>query len=393
MKKRLYIVALSGCLCFPAAKAQNVADVLRQVEQNNKELWAQFKTDEALKAGIEAENTLDDPSVEYCSQYNREVVGQSTSELIVSQGFDFPSLYGIRNREGRERKEAIDHRREALRRKILLEAKNLCLDLIYLNRVEDLLSIRRQNADELLKLYEERLRAGDVTLVEVNKIKMERMSIQTEVLQNDAAHRTALQSLLALNGNLPIDFGDREYPADVLTNDFDALLSEILGDEAELRAAEADVRAAGRTVAVNRQKWLPHLEVGYRRNTVVGAPNEHGFIVGGSIPLFSNRRQVQIARLQSDGARMALEDVRLKVEAETHALFNEMQQLHRAMEVYDADLMHQTLALLKESVEKGEISVVDYFLEADQIYLNLQTCMEIENKYRKTVAALCKNRL
>ena len=33
---------------------------------------------------------------------------------------------------------------------------------------------------------------------------MERMNVQTEVAQNSAAHRTALQSLLAMNGNMPL---------------------------------------------------------------------------------------------------------------------------------------------------------------------------------------------
>ena len=87
----------------------------------------------------------------------------------------------------------MDYRAEALRRNVLLEAKTLCLDMIRLNRQRDLLNKRMQNADELLALYEERLRAGDATVIEVNKIKMERMSIQTEVLQNHTDHHTALQ--------------------------------------------------------------------------------------------------------------------------------------------------------------------------------------------------------
>lgn len=391
--KKLYITVICGWICLSAVQAQNVEDVLRNVERNNKELSAQRKNDEASKMGIEAENVLDDPSVEYISQYNKEVTGQSTSELVVSQGFDFPTLYGARNREGRERKEAIDHRSEALRRKILLDAKVLCFDLIYFNRVDDLLNARSRNADELLKLYEERLKAGDVTLVEVNKIKMERMSIQTEVLKNNAAHRTALQALLALNGNMPLDFSAKEYPVTVVTNDFNALFDEVVRDEAEIHAADAELRAAERAVSVNRQKWLPHLEVGYRRNTAVDGPKEHGFIVGGSLPLFSNRKRVKMARLQSDEARMTLDDVRLKAEAEAHGLINEMQQLRKAMDIYDMDLMWQTLELLKEGVEKGEISAVDYFAEADQIYQNMQAYMEIENDFQKTVAALCKNRL
>lgn len=392
MRKK-YLYALVGWMCLGAAQAQDIGEVLRDVERNNKELAAQRKNDEASKMEFDAENVPEDPSVEYSSLYGREATGQVGSELIVSQGFDFPTLYGVRNRENRERKQAVDYRTEALRRNILLEAKNLCLDLIRLNKAEDLLRTRRQNADELLSLYEERLKAGDVTIVEVNKIKMERMTIQTEVLQNRTAHRTALQSLLALNGNMPLAFDGKEYPVAVVTNDLDAMLDEIVGDEAGIRAADADLRAAEQAVTVSRQKWLPSIEVGYRRNTAVGTPNEHGFVVGGSIPLFSNRRRVKIARLQSDGARMALEDTRLKVEADAHALFNEMQQLRQAMEVYDTDLMHQTLALLWESVEKGGLSVVDYFTEADRIYLNLQTYMDVECDYQKAVAALYKHKL
>ena len=43
-----------------------------------------------------------------------------------------------------------------------------------------------------ISLYEKRLTTGDANILEVNKIKMERMNVQTEVAQNSAAHRTAL---------------------------------------------------------------------------------------------------------------------------------------------------------------------------------------------------------
>lgn len=391
--KRFCIGAILGWMCCAALQAQSVGNILREVERNNRELSAQRKNDEASKIGIKAENAAEDPSVEYISLYNKEVEGQSASELIVSQGFDFPTLYGARHREGLERKEAINHRYEALRRKILLDAKMLCLDLIHFNRVSDLLDARSKNADKLLKIYEERLQAGDVTLVEVNKIKMERMSIQTEVLKNNAAHRTALQALLALNGNMPLEFDEKEYPAAVVTKDVNALFDEIVGGEAEIHAADAELRAAEQAVKVNRQRWLPHLEVGYRRNTTADGPKEHGFIVGGSLPLFSNRKQVKMARLQSEEARMTLDDVRLKTEAEAHGRINEMQQLRKAMDIYDMNLMQQTLELLKEGVEKGEISTVDYFTEANGIYQNMQVYMELENNYHKTVATLYRNRL
>ena len=190
--KRIFIIIAACALGMPALP-QGVDEVLSSVAQHNKSLQARQQADKAEKTGIDAENGLEDPSVEYSSFFSKGVNGQAGSELVVTQGFDFPSVYGNRKRAGREEKAAVDHRAEAMRRDVLLEAKNLCLDLIRLNQEKDLLEQRMRNADELLELYEERLDAGDATIVELNKIKMERMSVQTEVLQNNAAHRTALQ--------------------------------------------------------------------------------------------------------------------------------------------------------------------------------------------------------
>ena len=39
------------------------------------------------------------------------------------------------------------------------------------------------------------------------------MNVQTEVAQKSAAHRTALQSLLAMNGNMSLEFAETTYPA------------------------------------------------------------------------------------------------------------------------------------------------------------------------------------
>ena len=180
MKRIILITTVCACGLLPL-QAQSVDEVLQSVAQHNKSIQARQKNGEAEKIGIEAENSLEDPTVEYSSFFSKGVNGQSGSELVVSQGFDFPTVYNSRNRAGRDKKEAVDYRAEALRRNVLLEAKTLCLDMIRLNRQRDLLDKRMQNADELLALYEERLRAGDATVIEVNKIKMERMSIQTEI--------------------------------------------------------------------------------------------------------------------------------------------------------------------------------------------------------------------
>ena len=60
-----------------------------------------------------------------------------------------------------------------------------------------------------------------------------------------------------------------------------------------------------------------------------------------------------MAQAQSIGTRLQADEIRLKAEAALHSGFNELQQLGRAMSVYDQPLMTQTLELLKESVKGG----------------------------------------
>lgn len=389
--KLKYMLAVA-CLAFSTMQAQTIEEVLAQIEQNNKELQAQRQNTLASKLEVQTENNLEDPSVEYSPFYTRGITGMSSSELVVTQGFDFPTLYAARRQSGKWKQEALDRQQQVVRRDILLNAKNLCFDLIMLNQQQALLAARAKNADELLALFEKRLQEGDAGVLEVNKIKMERMSVQTEVAQNNAAHRTALQQLLAMNGNLPLEFSADEYPRMEELNDYNALYDEVMSTDATLLAADANARAAEKELKVNRQSWLPKIEVGYRRNTSLDEKS-NGFLVGGSFPLFSNRKKGKIARAQAAGAKLQMENARLQAEAQVQSRYNEMCQLREAMRAYDVVLMHKTLALLNEAVKAGQLSIIEFYTEADNIYRNLQAYIELENQYQKLMADIYKNRL
>lgn len=391
MRKR-YMIGIAGLFFAGVLQAQGIEDILRSIEQNNKELQAQQQMTEAAKMEVQTQNSLSDPTVEYSPFFAKEVDGVASSELVVSQEFDFPTLYAARRQSGKLQQEVLDKQQLAVRRSILLNAKNLCLDLIRLNQERALLEERRKNADELLALFEKRLTEGDAGILEVNKIKMERMNVQTEVTQNNAAHRTALQSLLAMNGNLPLEFTADTYPRIEGIKDYNALYDEMMLTDADLLASDAAARAAAKEVNVNKQSWLPKLSVGYRRNTSVGEKS-NGFLIGGSIPIFSNRKKVKIARAQEVGARLQLDNTRLQVEAAVQSRFNEVQQLQEAMKAYDMPLMHQTLDMLKQAVMAGQLSIIEYYVEVDGVYRNMQTYMQIENQYQKLMADIYKNRL
>ena len=389
MKKQIITIAL----CIPMwMQAQSIDHVLQSIEQNNKELQSAMQLTKAQKMENRTGNNLPDPTVSYSSFYKNGAGPGHGTEFVASQGFDFPTQYITRKNQADLANEALNKEQLAVRRDILLKAKTLCLDLILLNQEKVLMDIRKQNADELESLYNQRLEAGDANILEVNKIKMERMNVQTEVAQNHASHRTALQSLLAMNGNLPLEFAETNYPQVKDINDFQMLRDEVIASDLDLQALSYATKAAEKQVSVNKQDWLPKLEAGFRRNTDTEM-SMNGFVVGGSIPLFSNRKKVQIAKAQALSAQLMKEDAQLQVENNLMALFNEMQQLKEAMNAYDVPLLYRSLDLLKQALQEGEISLIEYFVEAETVYKNLQARMQLENQYQKVMATIYKNEL
>lgn len=374
------------------AGAQSINDILKSVEQNNKELQAMNERGKALALDIDAQNNLSDPSIEYSPFFAKGVSGVASSELVVKQGFDFPTLYAARSKSGKLQKDVVNLDYLASRCNILLSAKQLCLDLILLNQEHELLEKRRKNAEELLAMYEKRMKNGDATILELNKVKMDRMNVQTEVTQNEAAHQTALQSLLALNGNMPLEFDQTDYPISQDVVDYEALYDKAVASELTLRSARADVLASEQNVKVNKQNWLPKFEVGYRRNTD-GSDASNGFMVGASFPLFSGRNKLKSAKAKLQESTLQLDNVKVQTENNVRSKVNEMKQLRKAADTYDTALLNSTLDLLRKAVEGGELSIIEYYVEADAIYKNLQTQMQLENQYQKAYAELTKGEL
>ena len=97
-----------------SVQAQKIEEVLQSVEQNNKELQAVFHSTEAAKMEVQTQNNLEDPSVEYSPFFAKGIDGMASSELVVTQGFDFPTLYAARNRSGKLQKDVLDRQQQAL---------------------------------------------------------------------------------------------------------------------------------------------------------------------------------------------------------------------------------------------------------------------------------------
>lgn len=389
MKK--IILAAMAFAAVVSAKAQDINAVLKSVEQNNMELKALLKGNEAADIENKSQNTLEDLSIEYSPFFQSETSGIASSELVITQGFDFPTLYGARKKAGQLQRNVLDMQYQTARRDILVNAKKLCLDIINYNKQKQLLQERRKNADELLAMFELKFKNGDATSLELNKIKLDRMNLETELVQADTKHANAMQQLQALNGGLPIEVNMTEYPQAPADEEV-TMYEKAVATDWTVRTAQASVLAAEQDVKVNKQSWIPKFEIGYRRNTE-GDNASNGFLIGGSIPLFSSKNKVKIAKARQTEAVMQHANARINAENSARTMINQMKQLKASADAYDVPLMRQTLKLLRTAVENGEISVTEYYVEADNIYKNMITYMDIERQYQDALTEIYKNEL
>ncbi len=391
MKQILFLIALCGGLTTAVAQGtDSVEQVLQSVLRNNKALQSATQRMEAQKMETRIDNNLENPEVEYTYQFSNKENPTNQSELNVTQSFDFPTRYATRGQYGKLQREVYDRQLDLQRRDILLQAKELCLQLVRLNKQKALLAQRKTRVDELEEVYDKRLQTGDANVLEVNKVKMERMTVTAEVAQNDADFRTVLQQLVAMNGNQTLSFEGTTYPVLPALTAYDTLRDTLCARDYELQSAQAQQSAAHKAVSVNKQGWLPSLTVGYRRSGLVGA-EAHGFIVGASIPLFSNRGKVKQSKMESLSADYEAEEVQNRVEADLQSLYNEACRLKQALEGYDVRLMNQTLDYLNQALKAGQLSVIQYFAEVDSINDNLQRYLELEYAYQLAMSQLYKN--
>lgn len=391
--KRITILAAT-LFALSGLQAQTGIDgVLRNIETNNKELQANAQLIASQKLETRTDNNLPDPTLSYAHLWNNKDKNNTIGELVVSQSFDFPSLYATRNQLNRLKAGAFDGQKSVFRQGILLQAKDVCLDIIMLRKQQQILTERLRNAEELSAMYAKRLQTGDANVIETNKINLELLNVKTEASLNETALRNKIQELTALNGNIPVVFEDADYPAVIFPSNYEELKTEVLASDYTLQALNSESAAARKQIAVNKSQWLPKLELGYRRNTESGEPF-NGVVVGFSFPLFENRNKVKIAKAQSLNVDLQKANTSVQVESELTQLYREAHTLRTSMEEYEKTFQaQQDLSLLKQALTGGQISMIEYFVEVSVVYQSKQNYLQLENQYQKVMAKIYKNKL
>ena len=220
MKKIIVSLALfAGSF---ACLAQDVfAPVLQQIEQSSTALQALRQQMEAEKLQNKTGLTPEDPEVEFGYLWGSPAAIGTRKDVGISQSFDFPTAYVQRGKLSALQNNSTEWHFRTERMQLLLTAKDLCIDLIYRNKMKAMYTRQLRNAERIVEAYEKMLQSGETNRMEYNKARLNLATAKEELRRTELEREQLLARLAALNGGKAIAFDATEYAAQPLAADFE----------------------------------------------------------------------------------------------------------------------------------------------------------------------------
>lgn len=386
MKKILFPVVTFMALSAAAeASALTVGEMVRLVESRSISLRADSLACEAAVLDARADNTLAPLSIEYSPFFRPGAHGVASSELIVSQEFDFPTLYASRDRQARLDGAAALASIGGTRREIMMEARDACLDWILVSRTDSILSMRLENSRQILSTMERRFERREVTQLDVNRVRLEIQDIERELIDNGV-------QLTAVRGRLEAMAPGLEFPADGLTydsTDFSTSLdpADFARSHPSVVSAEAEATAARHQVGLAKSAWLPSITLGYRRNTELDEAS-NGFVVGAAFPIYSIGRKKKAAEARLAAASLQLDAAAIESERLAASTQANIEALRKSASSFDLALTYETITLYRRSLDAGQITLTEYYAGITPLYDRLLLQARVVNDLHRALTPL-----
>lgn len=383
MKAKIVILAAITIAWADAAYGQNsIENVLRQVEANNKTLYARASLAEADMLAEKMGNSLPDPEVAYEHMWGTRAVSGQKGEVTATQSFDFPTAYIERNRlaELRGKKYASEY--DLYRQQVLLETYELCVELIFLRNQAALFKMRAAFSGGIADAAARKLESGEINAMQATEARIHWLAARNEIRIIEVEIADAVGRLKILNGGLDVDFPDTEFPAADVLPPFEDMAAVYLESDPELAIALAEYAAAKQEVRASRSESLPKLTAGYKLEHG-GRERFNGVVAGVSIPMFGNRNNVKRARAQERFASLQAENAKMSVERRLATLYNKATLLEESIISYE-DITEDTaeyLDNLSKALAAGQINITDYYSRYDALIESEKALIELKREY------------
>ena len=384
-------ISLYG-VCSIGVAAQNPVDnILYSIQTNNVDIKANASSLAADSIEISSTNYLEDPKVDFEYLFGAQSVGDKWA-IGISQGFEWPGTYAARKRANRSKMTALSYSHEMKRLEVLLQAKNLCLDLINANKQIMVQKDIYENYKNLYNKYYEAYEKGEAGIIDINKLKIELVDISQVLSELETNRAKIIEDLNALNnGNeFAMEIKDIEvYPVEeFLTLDAYSQLYMEYDPENNYYGQLNDALEADDNVA--KMEWFPKFDIGYKYSNEIG-DGFNGFTIGASIPLFANRNKVKAAKADVIANTLTQKNLQMTEMNRIKSQFAKAMSLKQQFESYKSILGDKSCyQVLEKALAGGQISLLEYLQEVNY-FLNAENKMlELEYQYQLTMAELNK---
>lgn len=387
MKRIIYIGLLSSFFFLSYAQ-QTSEGILESIRLNNKALKALREKATADKIGNKTGINMENPEVEFGYLWGSGNEGDE-KDLSITQKFDFPLAYRYKSQLSKGKNEQVDLLYAAEERTILQEARILCIELIYRNRMDKQLSQRLQDAEQLAEGYEKLFARGEINIIDYNKTKLNLLNVRKAHEVNRVEKQLLVDKLAIMNGGMPVDIGLlTSYPDYLLPTDFISWIEMAEEKNPELQAVEQNIALSKKQEQLTRALNLPKLSAGYVSERIPGATNQ-GFSVGVSIPLWEGRNTVKHQKAQTIAMQAQHDNARLQFRNEIESSYEKARKLQVILKEYEQLIKtSNNEVLLQKAFEEGELSLINYLLELSAYYDTVDQFLETEKEYQLATAEL-----
>ena len=385
-----YILVVISIIVFSANLfSQNSIDnVLIEIEKNNTMLSALRKTVDADKMANKTEIYLQNPEFEFNYLWGSPSVIGNRTNISFKQSFDFPSAYRFRNQISDYKNEQAELEYQKQKISLLLQSRQVCYDLVYVNSLMSELSERKIHAQSIASAYKSKLDVGDANILESNKAQLNLLNISKELESIEIEREALLAKLALLNGGEFTDFSDTEILAQDIPSDFEEWYLIAEENNPILNWLKQEIEIAEKEEKLSAALNFPKLSAGYASEKVVGQQYQ-GITVGFSIPLWENKNSVKYAKLNSIAIEGITNDNKLQFYNQLKALHAKAIGLRRNADDYRVKLISfDNLEFLEKALAAGEISLIDYILEFTIYYESINNLLELEMELNKTISEL-----
>ena len=386
--KKIIISILFAITVFPIMAQNELETVLKEIETNSTSLAALRQQMEADKSSNRTGIYLPNPEVEFNYLWGSPSSIGNRTDISATQSFDFPTAYVHRSKISKLENANVDVMYKSERINLLLQAKQICIELAYYNALAKEYAVRVTHAERIAETYRIRFDKGDVNILENNKAQLNLTTVGNEMNRIEIERTSLLSELRALNGGVEIAFTATAIENEPLPDNFDDWYAVAETKNPVLQYVRGQIEITQQQVGLNKALGLPKFTAGYMSEKVVGERFQ-GVTVGVSVPLWENKNMVKQAKAQVRATEIALEDTKIQFYSRLQNLFIKTSGLREnALKYRNALSSYGNENLLNKALDSGEISILNYLLEIEYYYDAMDKVLEAERDCNLSIAEL-----